>query len=422
MKTKIIRIVSVFSVFLFLFAGFGVLSVSAAESTSFLNQPYYYLNSTEPVPYLSDFMALPYVNSNTFIPYDPSSDSTEYADFRSFRPTPFNLSSPDYNFTSGSPSVGSPLGVNFALLYRDSETNSGYPFLREDLFSSPTGFIKVSCSFYSTQYFTSDVPYVYFLYFDDLDPNVYPDPYSPLFYVASDFIHFDLKCERDKSSHPWTVAFNMYIPVEYMRSLDFSVMTFTLQRDRAANSGFFNLSCKSLSVDLVPDADFPSSVPAPDTSTNDQLDSIEDELNSSVKDFANGGTQSNGNPSGGASIDESLDLRAGVNDSPFLPNTDPVFFDSPPQFQAISEFSVDPLYGMQFWSHILSALIQLPGIELLFKISLSVGLFAFLFGLIGSIISKVDRDQKSKKRERQRKREREKSQRRSKKSSSDGGG
>jgi len=215
-----------------------------------------------------------------------------------------------------------------------------------------TGMLHFSISFLTNQYFTSRIPYLSFTYIDESSTPPYPATYT----IESDKFTYTSGSERysgSGSSQIFLFTCDIYIDTVYLSSFDASSFYFYLQRDNAAvSSSSWYLRCESFGMEILTGADVPK-YSQPDTSAKNELDVVEGELNDSINSFGS-------------------DIGS-------------IF-----SFDDLGELVVP---GITFWGATLEDFFNLDFVRPILILSLACGIFALLFGLVGTLVSRSNNKQ-----------------------------
>ncbi len=298
---------------------------------------------------------------------------------------------PSDGISVGGVESGDIIGVQFALGFQAKDGllfGAASQWSNDGSFYASDDFLRIECSFTSSIYFTNmnRVPtFSYYLYERNFDIDGNEELPTKLEYSLQPDI-FNLDCSRINSDD-WLVTFEMYIDTSKMKSLNFDTFLFTLYRSAPSTEDWFMI-CQSISIDNIPSSELPSLVPAPDPDVNQPFDDLEEELNGNVDDFLQG-------DSNGESFDEAID-GGSISADAVLPSGNPEFFSGDSSLTTGALYSFSARDGISFWSEIIRYIVDIPGIYAMFRFSLTIGLFSFLFGIVGSIVSKISNSSRRK--------------------------
>lgn len=223
----------------------------------------------------------------------------------------------------------------------------------KNLLNVTRGVLHFKFSFVTNIYFTSPtVPAVAFGKFT-----------SPGEHVSSTVDPSDIRYssvtepyDGSGANRRFLVTTELFIDSSVIPYSEFLHFSFFIERANAPTSNNWSIVCKDFLCEVLTGSDVPKFA-QPDTSAKDALDDTEGQLNDSFSSFN---------------------------------NTDRVF-------NGLSGSGVQKLFSaVKWWSqYSFGMLFDLPFIEDLLTLSLAIGIFSFLFGLFGSIISRSVRSSRS---------------------------
>lgn len=241
----------------------------------------------------------------------------------------------------------------FGMTYNVYSVNDG-TYYGGNVFSVPVGTLHFRISFDTNKYFTSPlIPYIDFVVkIPDESAGgqitteriaLYPESFTTNYSVT-----------RYGNQHLWNYVTDIYIDSSFIPYSNFSSFYFYLQRGNysSSSSDTWQITFKEFVCEVLTGADAPK-YSQPDTSAKNELDSVEGELNDSINSF-------------GSDIG--------------------------------SIFSFDDLYdlvvpGITFWGATLEKFFNLDFVRPILILSLACGIFALLFGLVGTLVSRSNTKQ-----------------------------